>query len=527
MFEIHEEEVLGERMDVFVQRAKSLRELVALSERYGDAEFLIFGDRRITFADHRRAVASVAAALRDRYGVKHGDRVAICAANCPEWIVAFFAATSLGAIVVGMNGQWAGDEILYAIGDSEPSVLIGDAKRLARIAGAEVSVPVVDIESSFEALWNHDLDAAISDAPIDEDDPAVILYTSGTTGRPKGAVNTHRNIIGLVQMMFFHGSRLAALRPPPNEPPAQHVRLTSSPLFHVSGLYAAAVAHLAGGVKSVWTTGRFDPGQVLTLIEREKVNGWGPQGSMAFRVLAYPDRANYDVSSVQSIGCGGAPITKKIQEALRETFPNARLGLAVGYGLTEATALATMCYGQDLIDHPGSVGVPMPTVRVEIHDADGNALPDDTEGEICIRSPLVMKEYWRKPKATAAAIGPGRWLRTGDVGRLVDGRLYIASRKRDMILRSAENIYPAEIEERLCAHPAVSEAAVIGVDHEELGQEVKAIVVPAAGADPSVDELRAHVAETLAAYKVPSVWELRAKPLPRNASGKIVKFALR
>ncbi len=508
-FELAIETVLGERMHVFKRRRRSLRDLVAASDAFGDREFLVFGDRRLTFAEHGRQVASVASALRER-GVGKGDRVAILGANSVEWIVTFFATVSLGAIAVGMNGWWTADEIGYALADSTPKLLVGDSKRLDRIRSAKIACPVVEMETDFAALTRSD--AALPDVAIAEDDPAVILYTSGTTGRPKGATSSHRNILALLGIQSFHGARLF-MDNPPKAPP---VRLSSTPLFHVSGLYSGVIPHLAAGVKSVWTTGRFDPAQVLELIERERVTGWAPHGSMAWRVLNHPGRDRYDVSSVDMLGSGGAPVTPELQAALRDAFPNARLGMAVGYGLTEATALATINYGEELARHPTSVGKPLPTVEVEIRDGD----------EIFIRGPLVMLGYWQNPEATAQAIGPGRWLRTGDIGRMQDGRLYLASRKRDLILRGAENVYPAEVEQRLEAHPAVAEAAVVGVASAEYGQEVKAIVVPRAGVHVDFAAIERFVGETLAYYKVPRHWQLRDAPLPRNASGKVMKFVL-
>ena len=206
-FEVVQEPVLGEVMPVFKDRHPNLRAILQESVGHGDKEYIVLDDLRISFAEHARIVASVAKALRERFGVEKGDRVAILAANCPEWVFSFWAAISLGAIPVGLNGWWAGDEILYGVSDADPRVLIGDRKRLARIEPSDLDVPVVEIESEFEKLWHHDLEAPLPDTPIDEDDPATILYTSGTTGRPKGAINTHRNIVSLFRMQVFHGVR--------------------------------------------------------------------------------------------------------------------------------------------------------------------------------------------------------------------------------------------------------------------------------------------------------------------------------
>jgi len=528
-FEIAHEPVLGERMPVFKQRAGNLRVLLEGSAAYGDLDYLVCNELRLSFAQHARVVASVAKAFAERYRVRKGDRVAILAANCPEWIVSFWAALSLGAIPVGLNGWWAGDEILYGLEDSDPTLLIGDSKRLARISGNSLRMPVVEIEHDFEKLWSHDLGAPLPDVAIAEDDPATILYTSGTTGRPKGAVNTHRNIIALCRVQMFHGIRQLMLGAGQAGPPALSTRacmLVNTPLFHVSGLYAGAVTLLSTGVKTIWTTGRFDPVQVMELIEREKVTNWGPMGTMILRVLNHPDLGKYDLSSLRNVGSGGAPMSREIQQRMREAFPNIRGQMGLGYGLTESTALATINAGAELEAYPDSVGRPLPTIAVEIRDPEGRALPEGAEGEIHIRGPLVMKEYWRNPDATAQTILPGRWLRTGDIGRLEDGRLYIESRKRDLILRGGENVYPAEIELCLEAHPDVREAAVVGVDHPELGQEVKAIVVLAPGRRFEPEALARFVAGRLAYFKVPSRWELRREPLPRNATGKVLKHIL-
>ena len=540
-FEVVEGAVLGERMRVFRERVPSLRALLEASARLGPAgdgatEYLVCDDgRRIRYAEHLRAVASVAKALRDRFGVGPGDRVAILAANCPEWIVSYWAAIALGAIAVGLNGWWVRDEILYGLDDAEPRVLIGDRKRLERLAGERLRMPVVEIESDFAALEARDPGAALPDVAIREDDAATILYTSGTTGRPRGAVCTHRGIAALVRLQVFHGTRmflLAAARGRFAERPAgPPCNLVSTPLFHVSGLYTGAVTPLATGIKTVWTTGRFDPVKVMRLIERERVTSWGPMGTMLHRVMEHPDVGRYDLSSITMIGSGGAPTPPALLARMREVFPNARSAMGLGYGLTEGTALATLHWGEELEARPGSVGRPLPTVEIEIRDLDGKPVPEGNEGEIWIRGPLVMKEYWRRPRETAEAIGPGRWLRSGDVGRLEDGYLYVDSRRRDLILRGGENIHPAEIEHCLEEHPAVREAAVVGVDHAELGQEPKAIVVPEEGLAPAAraalpDTLRAWCAARLAYFKVPAHWELRGEPLPRNATGKVLKHVL-
>jgi len=530
-FELAEEEVLGERVPVFANRARSLRDVLLRGREFTDAEYMVFREgereRRYTFGDHEKLVASAAAALSDRFGVRPGDRVAILAANCPEWIISFWATVSLGAICVGLNGWWTEDEIRYAVGHSKPKLLIADRKRAARITG-ELEVPMLIVEDAFETLLAAYPDAELPAQSIAESDPAIILYTSGTTGRAKGVVHTHGNVTNMLMVSFFHGARLMMANPKQAElPQLANSILVTSPLFHVSGLHCAAVTALAGGAKTVWPMGRFDPETTLELIEREKITGWGYTATVLHRLISHPKVGDYDLSSFRSVGGGGSPIPAPLIEKAHALFPQCSHTMGVGYGLTEGTAFATLNAGEELTDDPSSVGRPVPIVEVEIRDEQGRAVDEGEEGEIHLRGPLVMREYWQDVDATNAAIKPGRWLNTGDVGRLQDGKLYIASRKRDLILRGGENVYPFEIEQRLEAHPAIAEAAVIGVDHEELGEEVKAVIVFEPGQRLTADALEHWVADALAYYKVPSLWETRDTPLPRNATGKVLKNALR
>jgi long-chain acyl-CoA synthetase len=525
-FELEEGLVLGQRLPVMKRRARSLRDFVVASRGFGDAEHLVFTDgvrqQRISFAENERRIAAVAERLASAYGVGRGDRVAILGANSAEWLAAFWATVSLGAIAVGLNAWWTAPEILWALADTEPKLLVADERRLARLAGHDVRVPTL----AMDALVPDGV-ATLPSSPIDEDDPAVILYTSGTTGRPKGAVHSHRNVVGLCGLNFFHGARLRMLHPPPGgaAAPAPTI-LVTSPLFHVSGLHSAAVTSLAGGARTVWPTGRFDPALALRLMAEERVTAWAYTQTLLHRVVSHPDAHRVDLSAIRQLGGGGSPIPPRLQAAARETMPGAQDTFGVGYGLTECTALATLAFGAELAADPTSVGRPMPTVEVEIRDAHGFRVPDGVDGEIHIRSPLVMLGYWRRPAETDEAIRPGRWLRTGDIGRLVDGRLTLATRKRDLILRGGENVYPAEIEQRLELHAGVAEAAVVGVDHDELGQEVKAVVVPRAGITLDPAELARWVGDALAYFKIPAHWEFRGTPLPRNATGKVLKHAL-
>jgi long-chain acyl-CoA synthetase len=539
-FEVVEEEVLGERYPVFAKRYGSLREMLAASaRRHGDATYIAIDGQALTYKEHAAQVASVAQALADRYGIGPGDRVAILAANCPEYAVTFWAATSLGAIVSAFNGWWTPDEIRHGLDLSEPSLLIGDARRLERLAGlrdgggAALAIPVVEIESGFPALVAHAPGAALPDHPIDEDDPGLILFTSGTTGRAKGALVSHRGLVGFVQVNVCNGavrargSALAGLGPAaPAVAPPQTTTLLTSPMFHVSGLFGGVILGLDVGMKLVLRRGRFDPEDVLRLIQDEHVTSWSPVGGTGTRVIDHPQFEKYDVSSIRNVSFGGGPTSPALLERMKAAFPNAAQTVGNGYGSSETVAAVSSNAGPEYDLFPTSAGRANPTCEIAIFDEAGEPLPDGVEGQIQVRSAYNMLGYWRNPEATAATFRPGRWLDTGDIGRIEDGLLFINSRARDMILRSGENIYPIEVEQRLDAHPLVRESAVVGQDHPVHGQEVKAIVVVDPDSTVDVDELARFAGETLSPYKVPTAWELRREPLPRNASGKVLKTVL-
>ncbi len=533
-FETAIEDVLGVRMRVFKNRARSLRELLIDSAKHGDAEYLIDGKERISYLDHLARVASLARVLHDDYGVRKGDRVAIFAANCAEWAIGFWASVSLGGIVSAMNGWWTPDEFRHAMDLCEPRLLIGDRKRLQRVRGVETTAPVVEIETDFASMASDRSSTELPEIPISEDDPALILFTSGTTGRSKGALNSHRSMYGFVQSSIYNGaaSAMVAARKkkqdgssPPRAQQKQTV-LVTSPMFHLSMLHGAVLMQAVLGGRLVLMRGRFDPENTLKTIERERVTLWPALGSAAPLVASHPNRRNYDLSSVDTIGIGGTPVSPSVQEALREAFPSAALGLRMGYTSSEAVGIVANIGGAEYRENPTSTGRIADGMEVEIRDDAGRAVPDGMEGEIHVRSPYIMLEYWRNPEATSAAIKPGHWLAMGDIGRLEDGRLYINSRARDMILVNAENVYPIEVEYRLDAHPGVIESAVVAVDDPLTGQAVKAVVVIDDAETPSTDEFVTWCRETLAPYKVPTRWDFRRDRLPRNPTGKVLKGML-
>jgi long-chain acyl-CoA synthetase len=547
MFEITTDTVLGREMEVYASRMPSLRSVAEVGAMRGDDQtFIVYGDRTFGFTTFVHTANSVGHALRERFGLQKGDRVAVLSQNNPEWCLTFWATVSQGAILVGLNGWWTTDEIEYGLQDSGAKVLVADRKRFERIAGSLDQAPdlehvfLVDCSPADVGLDGdprlHGFDeltgsptADFVEEDIAEDDPAVIFYTSGTTGRPKGAISTHRSMIANLQNTMYNAvaGSMAGGAALPDMGSQQNVSLFTSPLFHVSGCHSTLVVGLLAGLKLVMPEGRFTPETALQLIQDHEVTVWATVPTMVWRVCEHPDRHEYDTSSVRSVAFGGSPSADELQRMIRDTFPNVST-TANAYGLTETSSVATVISGQDAIDKPTSVGPPVPTVSVKIVDDQGKEVPTGDTGEVCITGPILMAGYWNKPEATAEAIDADGWLHTGDLGHVdEDGFVFITDRKKDMIIRGGENIYSIEIEQRLVDHPDIADAAIYGVPHPELGEEVKATVQLEEGAELSEAEVKQWVAEGLAAFKVPAYVDLTHEKLPRNASGKLLKNVLR
>ena len=524
-FEVVQEDVRGETMDVLRNRHRSLRDLLIDSFEFGDRESMIFSDgRRVTFAGFQADVASTAAWLQREHGIGHGDRVAICGANSYGWIVSFWACLSIGAITVAMNGWWTEVEMQHAIDLTEPKLLLFDAKRAERLS-AEVTIPRFDLDLDLPEILAYAPDAALPITTIEEDDPAILIFTSGTTGRPKAAVLSHRSVIAYSTLQNFIGARgmVMAGRGPAGGPPP--IRLAVFPLFHVSGL-GATVNAIHTGSTGAWFLGRFEAGEVIDFVIDNKVNVVGGTGTHILRLLDHPDCERIPTEQLISVGMGGSATTPDILRRLGERFPHLDHTMSTGYGSTETGSLVSFAPNWMLEASPNCIGPALPTIGVTIRDENGVELPEGGEGNICVRSPLLMTEYWRHPAANAEAFFSGRWFNTGDFGRIEGGVIYIASRKRDIIIRGGENIYPFEIENCIEEIAGVVETAVIGVDHPMLGQEVKAIIVVAPDTDLTDLDVHEHCRKSLASYKIPAYIEMRTELLPRNPSGKILKHVL-
>ncbi|MGW0173800.1 class I adenylate-forming enzyme family protein [Rhodococcus sp. NPDC003322] len=521
-FELVDEDVRGTRMPVMRQRNHAVHELLTASLAYGDRDYLVTEDQRISFREHAEQVAAFAEALADEYGVGVGDRVGILAANTVEWVIAFWATQSLGAIAVGLNAWWVPREIAYGIELTTPKVLIADAKRVALLDEAETGVPVLTMEQDVPRLIEAHRGAALRTAEVAEDDPSVILFTSGTSGKPKGALHSQRNLLAVADYHRYSDALLDAFAGREYDPnrPSDLRYLLTSPLFHIASLHNIVVPRLATGSAVVLYQDKFDVDRVLALVEREKVTNWGAVPTMAARLIEHGNVRKYDTSSLTAFALASAPSSIAFKERLREEVPFAKDSLVDSYGLTECSTGIAVATPMDVQQFPGTLGRPIFAVAMEIRDPFGERLPDGEEGEVCVRSPYVMLGYWDNPEATSASIRDG-WLHTGDFGRVEDGRLRLTGRRSDLILRGGENIYPTEIEQVLDEHPDVAECAVVGEAHEDLGQEVAAIVVVRAGATVGEEELRAFAADRLSYFKVPTRWRLTTEPLPRNATGKV------
>jgi acyl-CoA synthetase (AMP-forming)/AMP-acid ligase II len=562
LFEIDEAVVRGVTVRVWKSAPASLRDVLELSRAHGDVDFLVYEGERTTFAGHYRAAATLARRLRDECGVVKGDRVAIAMRNLPEWIVAFWAATCIGAIAVPLNAWWTTPELSFGLRDSGSTVLFADRERAERVRPALSrltdlrSMIVVDedrsgtgesggvasdggvtapIERAYpDLLGEVPPDAELPEAAIDPDDDATIFYTSGTTGHPKGAVGTHRNSATNLMSLFFlsTANELRFGSPLTGAQGSQSVFLLSVPLFHATGCQAIMMSYAAMGGRLVMMH-HFDPVRALELIEREGVTNFGGVPSMVMQVIDAPELTRHDVSTVRGISYGGAPAPPELVRRIRQTFPDAQA--SNGYGLTETTATTTLNSSDDYVRKPDSVGRPVPVCEVAVvaEDYTGDEPDPHTErgpevtGELWVKGPQVVRGYWNRPDETARTFTTG-WLHTGDVARIdEEGFVYIVDRAKDVVIRGGENVYSAEVEGALFEHPAVADCAVIGIPHPVLGEEVGAVIVLRPGTKVTAEELAAHVRRRLAAFNVPTRFSFRDRRLPRNPAGKVLKRELR
>jgi long-chain acyl-CoA synthetase len=537
--EMAEAVIRGIRTRIWKNTPPDLAFLLRHSRSHGERLFTIYEDERISYDASFRASAALAAELV-RLGVGKGDRVAIAMANLPEWPAAFFAIVSLGAIAVPLNAWWTGPELEYGLTDSGAKVLIADSARWQRIAPlrppslehvivarAGGQFPgTTDLEDLVGSppTWAALPDADLPEVSIAPDDPATILYTSGTTGQPKGALGTHRNLLTNILSVGYSNAR-AALRRGETPPEAQpRTALMVIPLFHCTALSAMLMGTMVVGHTIVFMR-KWDPLEAMAIIERERIQMTGGVPTIAWQIIEHPERSRFDLSSLETISYGGAPAAPELVKKIWEEF-GALPGN--GWGMTETTATVTSHVGEDYLNRPDSAGPAVPIADLRIMSLEGKSeLPVGEVGELWAKGPQIVQGYWNKPEATAATFVDG-WVRTGDLARLdAEGFLYIVDRAKDMVIRGGENIYSIEVENVLFDHPAVMDAALIGLPHRTLGEEPAAVVHLAPGMDASEATLKAWVRERLAVFKTPVRIAFLPDPLPRNANGKILKHELK
>jgi long-chain acyl-CoA synthetase len=537
--EVVEVDVGGQKLRAFKNAPPSVRALWLSTAAFGPRDYLVYGDERITYAQAHQQVAAIASWMWAQ-GVRPGDRVAIAMRNYPEWLLIYWAGACIGVAVVGMNAWWTAAEMAFGLEDSHPKILFADAERIARLAeqpdmlGAATLVAVrADNAPAGATPWAEVVahGGEMPDVQVDPDADVCIFYTSGTTGFPKGAQLTHRSSINNLMNMMFSGQvqtlatqRATGVIPDPAAPVPIPVGLITTPLFHVTANNCGAYAITAGGGKMVLMY-RWDAGEALKLIEREKVTSAGGVPVMARELIMHPDFSKFDTSSLMSVGGGGAQLqpdlVAKIDKAVATARPN------TGYGMTETSGIITAVAGDFFADKPASCGPAMPTFEVKVVDDDGNALPTGQPGELWVKGASVIKGYINRPEATASSITDG-WLHTGDVAYLdEDGFIFLVDRKKDMVLRGGENIYCAEVEAALHHNPAVAECSVFGVPDDRLGEEVGVAIHLRPGDRVDAQTLRDEVTRLIAKHKAPRyIWFLD-QPLPRNANGKFLKRELR
>ena len=535
IFELIDAEVRGVKMKVFKNAPAHLGQLFAGARGHGDKPFLVYENETYTFAQASDRIDALASLLVNTYGVKKGDRVAVAMRNFPEWVMSFAAIISVGAINVSMNSWWTEDEMDFALEDSGATVLICDQQRFdigaASCVKKNIKVLVVRAEKPLPAgvdKWEEVLPLGDKHpgADIQPDDDATILYTSGTTGRPKGAVSTHRAIISSIMafsarnnVFLMSGTKLKEVDGP--EVPTSFILIV--PLFHVTGCVPVMLSCFVAGLKLAIMY-KWDPEKALEMIEREKITNFVGVPTQSWDLVNSPSFAKYDTSSLRAVGGGGAPspasLVGKVQDKVKNGNPQ------LGYGMTETNAFGPAITGSDYLSHPTSTGRATWPMLVEVRDENLKPVPTGQSGEIWFFGPMLIRGYWNRPDATAETIVDG-WLRSGDLGRLdADGYVYVEDRVKDMILRAGENVYGAEVESAIYEHPAVHEAAVFGVPHERLGEEVGVAILPNDGMTLTPEELWAFLDDKIAKFKIPTQVVLMTEPLPRNAAGKFLKREL-
>jgi len=539
-FEILTQDIGGRALRVFRNAPRNMRELFAPAYQFGDREFVVFEDERWSFARLLGLADAIAHQLVQRDGVRKGDRVAIAMRNYPEWLAAYIGIASSGATVVPLNSWGRAEELEFALGDAGARLVFCDRQRhdyiaprlealgLRAVVARAGAQPLPERACSVEDYVRGAEGAPLPDVEIDPEDIALIAYTSGTTGKPKGAVSTHRAVCQA--LMCFECSAIATAMANPELIGAMMQKgfepavLLAVPLFHVSGCYAVFLCALRAGRRIVMMY-KWGVEAALGLIERERITQLTGAPSMVMELLESPLFDRHDTRSLFSIGAGGAATPAKIGLLMRERVENAFPG--TGWGMTETNAIGSSFAGKAFNEHNTSSGFLQPIVELSFRDDDGRELAAGEPGHIWVRSVSLAREYWNRPDANAQEFRDG-WFNSGDIGYLdADGYLYLTDRAKDMVIRGGENIYPLEIEKTLMDLPGVLEATAFGVPDDQWGEEVAMVVRPREPGSLDEASVRAFLAARLAAFKVPRYIAFTAEPLPRNATEKVLKKDVR
>jgi long-chain acyl-CoA synthetase len=547
-FEIEEVLIRGVKTRTWKNVPPTLRDVFCNSRAFAERTFIVYDEERVTYDAFARATLTLAHALRAR-GVHKGDRVVIVMRNLPEWPVAYFAAALCGAIATPLNAWWIASELEYGLKDSAAKALIVDAEQFERLRGYLPDCPALrsiyitrsseeialDRVTRLEKLlgrvseWHCLPELPLPDVPVHPDDDATIFYTSGTTGKPKGVLATHRSVVTNIFSSACSQARTFLRRgqsPPvaaPNDP--QRIVLLVVPMFHVSGCNATLIPAINQGSRLVLMH-EWNVDGAMQLIQSERVTSTGGVPAIAWQLVEHPSREKYDLSSIDWITYGGAPSAPELVRRINAVFPKASPW--TGWGMTETSGTFTNNNSRDYENRPDSCGPAVPVGEIRIMSVDGSGeLPCGEAGELWVKGPQIFKGYWNNPGATAESFQDG-WIRTGDIARVdEEGFCYIVDRARDILIRGGENIYCIHVENALYEHPAVIDAAIVAVPHRTLGEEPGAIVSLTPGAQVTEEELRTFAAARLAPFEVPVRIVFWPEPLPRNAAGKILKRDLK
>jgi long-chain acyl-CoA synthetase len=532
-FEYEEIVLDGVPLRSFSNGPKSLIEVFQMNKAFSDLVHIVNDSERYTFADVRQEALTLALALKTRYGVVKGDRVGIVMRNYPEFVTIFWASVVLGAIAVPLNSFWTGYELKVVIDDCDPKVVFADADRLKKVTGDDIGA----MNTEFIAVrtnpdqWKgchyseltHGKQLQESEfAQLDTDDPIVLMYTSGTTGKPKGALTTSRAQIANAMNGAFMGGRELILSGREPAEPRQSGAIQAMPIFHVGGVGATVMGSISGS--KIVMFGKWNVQEYLELAEQEQVTSIGGVPTMMRAILDYPELDKFKLT-MTNCGGGGASIPPDLPLRMVETFgPSMVVGN--GYGLTETTAAVVSNFGREYLEHPSAIGRANLTADVRVCDPDGKRLLIGERGELCFRSPQVALGYWKNPEATATSFIDG-WFHSGDLGYVDDeGYVYVVDRIKDVVIRGGENVYCAEVESTILEFPGIANVAVVGVPDEILGERVCAVIAPQSGATPSAKEIKAFTATRLAAFKCPDFY-LIVDEIPQTATGKHAKNLIR